>query len=116
MCSTLKLYLRRGLIIHHEQTKQELSAFEDKEGVLGAPEGEFDDCVMSLAMAAVGIKKLVLKEKDERPKEPAQQIDYSKPIYPFKSIDEAAEIAASSREGRRLLKGFYIKPKEAVRG
>jgi len=56
LTNTLKLYLRRGMIIVDKQTIHELRCLEEVDGKLQAPEGEFDDCAMAAGLACVGIK------------------------------------------------------------
>jgi hypothetical protein len=107
MCSTLRLYLRRGLIIHNSETYHELSAFEEVEGKLQGPEGEFDDCVMAASLAAIGIKRLV--EVENLPEAPLEdkKVDYSQPIYPFKTLDEWGAFAEKKRGAMRTYNQFY---------
>lgn len=107
MCSTLKLYLRRGLIIHHSITKHELSAFEDMEGSLQAPEGEFDDCVIGACLAAIGIRRLVERDEVVEVVKEVDTVDYSQPIYPFKTVEEWGEFAAGTKASTRMLNKFY---------
>jgi hypothetical protein len=106
-CSTLKLYLRRGLVIHHSDTHHELQAFEDMEGKLQAPTGEFDDCVMSLCLAAVGIRKLVEPKERVPEAETPPSIDFNQPIYPFKTLEEWGKFASGDKEALRIMGRFY---------
>lgn len=105
LCNTLKLYLRRGLVVHHGNTAHEIKAFEDIEGRLEAPTGDHDDCVIALGLAAVGIRKLVPQEEVLEEQEVPR--DFSKPIYPFENMNDLGDIVSDTKRGQRLMKRFY---------
>ena len=107
MCSTLKLYLRRGLRIHHSQTNHELHAFEDFEGTLQAPEGEFDDCVIGASLAAIGIRRLIEPKEVVEVVETKPSIDFSQPIYPFNTVEEWGDYASQNKYAMRTISRFY---------
>lgn len=108
LCNTLKLYLRRGLVIHNSQTEHELLTFESDGGKLGAPTGEFDDCVIALGLAAIGMKQLIAHEENMNEDDEAfELIDVEKPIYPFDNIDDLSDIIDGNRRGWYLLRSFY---------
>lgn len=92
LIDTLKIYLKRGLIVRDSTTARELYALEEIEGKLQAPEGETDDCVMSLGLATVGIQKLVKGQLvlEDRQKEKVK-LDPNKIMLPWANIDEAAK-------------------------
>lgn len=111
MCNALSLYLRRGLKIYDAEAYSELQVFMEDEGRLRAPEGMFDDCVMSMALAAVGIRKLI----PELPKAPV--ISPPPPqgvIYPFDNAKDALDIVLNTRRGRELIKRFYMHPSSVL--
>jgi hypothetical protein len=78
--NTLKLYIRRGLLIHDSVGFEELRSLEETDsGNYEAPEGQHDDCAKSYGHACVGIRKLGKLEdekeevKDDEKKEPEQK-------------------------------------------
>jgi hypothetical protein len=83
--NTLKLYIRRGLLIHDATGFDELRSLEETDsGNYEAPEGQHDDCAKSYGHACVGIRKLgrleqetdVKDEAEEKPKDTKNIIQF----------------------------------------
>lgn len=105
-CGSLRVYLKRGLKIHDKTTWHELQVYEEVGGKLGAPEGDYDDTVMSLSLAAVGIKQLI-KPEDLPIKAAVKAPPVSGPIYPWSNAEDLLEIVQNTPKGRSMIYNFY---------
>lgn len=59
LCGQLRKSLAEGLLVHSDLLRNELLTFVELDGRLEAQQGCHDDCVMALAMANVGVPRVL---------------------------------------------------------
>ena len=94
----LRKSLAQGLLIHSDLLRGELLTFVEKDGKLEAQTGCFDDCVMALAMANIGMPRVAaIADAD---------VIESKPLTAFSFEEIEAELLGRGQ-------GFPIPPQHA---
>lgn len=85
-----RMLMRGGIIIFSEPLQGELSVFDAD--ILSAPDGEFDDLVIALSMANIGMEQIVYYIDERKPEDYAQ--DFVKSPFSFDSVFDSPKYEA----------------------